>query len=194
MISQSVHTDKREQILNSALHLFVEFGFNGAPTSKIAQNAGVSNGTLFHYFKTKDELIVELYIRLKSELNSFIASKLKNDDDIKTRFRKMLTVSIEWALENTEKFYYIQQICFTPHISLVPESVLKEQMRMYTKLIGDAEAAKMLKKIPADLVAVLGASHFTGMHNYVKTLPACRRKAVIDKGFELFWETISEKV
>ena len=50
--------DKPEKILSTALKLFVAYGFHGTPTSKIASEAGVSNGTLFHYFKTKDELVV----------------------------------------------------------------------------------------------------------------------------------------
>jgi AcrR family transcriptional regulator len=68
--------DKREQILASALRLFVEFGFHGTPTSKIAKEAGVSNGTLFHYFATKEDLIKELYISIKNELNQFLFSKI----------------------------------------------------------------------------------------------------------------------
>ena len=57
--------DKREQILLAALKLFTEFGFHGTPTSKIAVEAGVSNGTLFHYFKTKEALILALYDYVK---------------------------------------------------------------------------------------------------------------------------------
>ena len=53
--------EKREKILAAALNLFVEFGFHGTPTSKIAQKAGVANGTLFHYFATKEELVVALF-------------------------------------------------------------------------------------------------------------------------------------
>lgn len=58
-------SSKKEQILASALELFVTLGFHGASTSAIAKNAGISNGILFHYFKTKEELIIELYIEIK---------------------------------------------------------------------------------------------------------------------------------
>ena len=58
-------SSKKEQILTSALELFVTLGFHGTSTSAIAKNAGISNGILFHYFKTKEELITELYIEIK---------------------------------------------------------------------------------------------------------------------------------
>jgi AcrR family transcriptional regulator len=38
--------DKKEEILKTALKLFVEFGFHATPTSKIAKEAGIANGTL----------------------------------------------------------------------------------------------------------------------------------------------------
>jgi AcrR family transcriptional regulator len=191
--SQSVSMDKREQILESALKLFVEFGFHGAPTSKIAQNAGVSNGTLFHYFKTKDELVVELYIKLKNELNSSMSTHLRNDDSIKNRFKKTFTIAIQWALDNRDKFYYIQQIYFTPHIYLIPESVQQEQMRMHKKLIEEALTAKAIKNMPVDFITALFSSHLTGIYNYIQTLPESKRKSIIDNGFELFWDMMERK-
>lgn len=185
--------NKKEQILESALKLFVEFGFHGAPTSKIARNAGVSNGTLFHYFKTKDELVVELYIRLKDELNSFLAPRIPDNESIKNRFKNTFIFVIQWALENREKFYYIQQIYFTPHIAMIPESVQVEQTRMHVKLIEEALASRIIKNLPAELIKTLFSSHFTGVYNYVQTLPENKMKPAIDTGFELFWEMIEKK-
>jgi AcrR family transcriptional regulator len=57
VISQ-FNIEKTDRILSTALKLFVTYGFHGTPTSKIASEAGISNGTLFHYFKTKDELFI----------------------------------------------------------------------------------------------------------------------------------------
>jgi len=50
--------DKKQLILGTALKLFVEAGFHGTATSKIAAEANVANGTLFNYFRTKEELIL----------------------------------------------------------------------------------------------------------------------------------------
>jgi AcrR family transcriptional regulator len=53
----SEKTDKRAALLEAALELFAENGFHGAPTSLIAERAGVGVGTIYRYFKDKDELI-----------------------------------------------------------------------------------------------------------------------------------------
>lgn len=48
--------DKRRQILAGAMATFLEKGFDGASMSEIARAAGVSKGTLYVYFKNKEEL------------------------------------------------------------------------------------------------------------------------------------------
>ena len=69
--------DKRKQILDAALKLFVELGFHGTPTSMIAKEAGVANGTLFHYFATKDELVIALYVAIKNQMAGHITEHAK---------------------------------------------------------------------------------------------------------------------
>jgi AcrR family transcriptional regulator len=49
--------DKRNAILDTATLLFAGRGLTAAPTSEISKQAGVAEGTLFTYFKTKDDLI-----------------------------------------------------------------------------------------------------------------------------------------
>jgi AcrR family transcriptional regulator len=50
-------TDKKEQIMAVALELFANEGFKGVPTSKIAKNAGVSEGLIFRHFTNKQGLL-----------------------------------------------------------------------------------------------------------------------------------------
>jgi len=57
--------DKRQAILDATLRLISKNGFHGTAMSKIAQEAGVSTGSIYHYFDSKDELIDELYKAIK---------------------------------------------------------------------------------------------------------------------------------
>lgn len=185
--------DKREQILASALTLFVEFGFHGTPTSKIAKEAGVSNGTLFHYFATKEELIRELYISIKNELNQFLFSKIVPEDGIETIVKKVFIYFIYWALDNREKNHYLQQVLFSPHISQIPESVLGEQSQKHIQLIEEAKATKIIKDLPTDLIYTLANSHLMGIYNYVVNVPPDQQKPIIESGFEMLWDMLIEQ-
>lgn len=50
----------RQEIRGAALELFSTVGFNGTGIRRIAEEAGVSLATLYHYMKTKDDLLVEI--------------------------------------------------------------------------------------------------------------------------------------
>ena len=60
--------EKKQSILDASLKLFVENGFHGTSTAEIAKTAEVATGTLFHYFKTKEELINRLYLLTKENM------------------------------------------------------------------------------------------------------------------------------
>ena len=53
-------TDARQRILDAAERLFAERGFDGTPTSAIADDAAVPKGLLFYYFPTKKSLLASL--------------------------------------------------------------------------------------------------------------------------------------
>ncbi|WP_232463423.1 TetR/AcrR family transcriptional regulator [Tumebacillus avium] len=57
-------TEKHWQILEAAVKVFSEKGFSAARTSEVAKEAGVSEGTIFNYFKTKKDLLTSMVIPL----------------------------------------------------------------------------------------------------------------------------------
>ncbi|WP_198592033.1 TetR/AcrR family transcriptional regulator [Kyrpidia spormannii] len=57
-------TEKHWRILEAAIRVFSEKGFSAARTREIAEEAGVSEGTVFNYFKTKKDLLTGLLLPL----------------------------------------------------------------------------------------------------------------------------------
>jgi len=53
--------DKRRQILDAAIRVFARQGFHSCRVSDIADEAGVAYGLVYHYFKSKDEVLNELF-------------------------------------------------------------------------------------------------------------------------------------
>jgi AcrR family transcriptional regulator len=58
--NKEIRQARTEQILQAARPIFAEQGFHGTRMSDIAQAIGVSQGTLYHYFSSKDELFLAL--------------------------------------------------------------------------------------------------------------------------------------
>jgi AcrR family transcriptional regulator len=54
--------DKRRQILDAAVAVFARQGFHATRVSDIADEAGVAYGLVYHYFRSKDEVLNELFV------------------------------------------------------------------------------------------------------------------------------------
>ena len=90
---------RREQILEAAVKVFAEKGFRTAKIQEVANAAGISNGTVYNYFRSKDEVLLALLERLnETEARPAQFEQLKNADlqavflaQMKHRFEFMMT-------------------------------------------------------------------------------------------------------
>ncbi|MBC8156451.1 MAG: TetR/AcrR family transcriptional regulator [Bacteroidetes bacterium] len=185
--------DKQEQILQAALPLFVQYGFHGTPTSRIAQQAGVSNGTLFHYFKTKEELVIALYNRLKTDLGQYLSAQADAGASVETQFRTLFFRSLYWALDNQQAFFYIQQVNFSPHVAHLSAEAVLEQTRDHRRLIERGIAEGVLKPLSVDLIYTMVMSQIFGLYQYLSSQPmtTAKRHEVVQQSADLLWDMLS---
>src|SRR5260370_14889157 len=102
--------DKRNAILDAATHLFAERGLTAAPTSEISKQAGVAEGTLFTYFKTKDNLMNALYREIKLELADAMMSGFPRKKSVCTRLQHVWDGYVNWGVANREKRKVLAQL------------------------------------------------------------------------------------
>ena len=62
MASKAPPIDKRRQILDAAIRVFARQGFHSTRVADIADEAGVAYGLVYHYFKSKEEVLNELFV------------------------------------------------------------------------------------------------------------------------------------
>jgi len=185
--------DKKEAIINAALKLFVDNGFHGTATSKIAQEAGVANGTLFQYFKTKDDLVIALYIHIKDELADYITKNTADTKDIKEEMKSQILSSLFWALDNQTKFHFIQQFHTSPYIGQVEQDVINKQVEPHLTLIQKGIKQGIIKPLPVDLIYSLISNQIFGLYQYVtlKKLSKAKQHETIETTYEMLWDMLT---
>ncbi len=86
--------DKKSRILDSARQLLVKRGFQDIAMDDVAREAGVAKGTLFLYYKNKDELLSAVFAalvdQLGAEFDGLIASSLQGRDLLQETVRVIL--------------------------------------------------------------------------------------------------------
>lgn len=187
--------DKRKQILEMALKLFNENGFQGTPTSAIAKEAGVATGTLFYHFKTKEELVISLYVDIKQEINKLFDEAVGESTDLEYIFKKALEITINWAVLNQEKFYYCQQVYFSPHIAQVPQEVIEEQTKKYMELLQLAMDTKIIHPISLELINNLLNSNIYVVSQYLSKndISDNAKAEIINRMVDMLWKFLEYK-
>jgi TetR/AcrR family fatty acid metabolism transcriptional regulator len=95
----SRESERKGQILNSAIKIFGEKGFQNATIAEIAKDAGVGDATIYEYFKNKEDLMLAIPVEFTKELIPQINDHMMG---IKGAFNK-LRKFIWWWLNYVEK-------------------------------------------------------------------------------------------
>jgi AcrR family transcriptional regulator len=181
--------DKQQAILDAAIEVFAARGFWDTPTSLISKTAGVADGTLFNYFKTKDDLICEVYLKLKREL----AKRLVDGMAAHTTFREKLRYGwheyINWALENPAKFAVLQQIGTSFDLSDEVKAAGMEPFVDLQELASQRIAVGELQEYPVDYLATVLEGLVVATIRFFAQQPQDRAQ-IIDVGFEILWNGI----
>ena len=194
MISQSKLENKRERILLAARRLFVNQGFHSTPTSAIAREASVANGTLFHYFNTKEELINTLYKETKRSFFTITTAGVENEKNIKRKVRLLWYNTVKWALNRPQDFLFIQQYSNSPFISQLTQEDISEHIGFYYDLIDQGKEKGTLKDIPTDLMYQLTTYQIYGIINYLLQHKKFQNNSTyLSMAFEFYWESIAKK-
>jgi AcrR family transcriptional regulator len=99
-------TEKHWQILEAAIRVFSEKGFSASRTSEVAKEAGVSEGTIFNYFKTKKDLLIGLIPLFVRFVRPFVLRgvekilKTRKDRELEDVLADLLRDRIQLAQDN----------------------------------------------------------------------------------------------
>jgi AcrR family transcriptional regulator len=82
------------KILDSALDLFQQQGFDATTMREVAQRAGVATGAAYYYYASKDAIVTDFYRRSCEEMQPKIEAALKDARGLETRIRELIGVKL----------------------------------------------------------------------------------------------------
>jgi AcrR family transcriptional regulator len=185
--------DKRNAILDAATRLFAERGLTAAPTSEISNQAGVAEGTLFTYFKTKDDLINALYREIKLELADAMMSGFPRKKSVRTRLRHMWDSYVNWGVTNPER----RKVLAQPQVSgmLSKESIEAESapfVEMQNTTRDAIERHILRADLPVELISKMLGALAEATMDLIASKPAMGNN-YRNGGFEIYWAGIARK-
>jgi AcrR family transcriptional regulator len=134
-------TEKKETILQTALQLFADQGYENTPTSQIARVAGVSEGLIFRHFENKEGLFKAILDEGQARLQQYV-DRIEREPDPKKRIG--LVIDLGPTLVQEERLFW--QLQFT----------LKFKTTLYAKLKQEQESFQALFQAGVEAFAALG--------------------------------------
>ena len=182
---------KRETIIKTALRLFNERGFDNTPTSLIAKEAGVSVGTLFNNFETKEVLIKELYLCVKQNMKDHFMGILDLNHEEVDIMKEIWRTIIKWNIDNKEEFKFMGQFKHSPYINKIDHDI--ESYKKYRDFVLKFVSGRdICNKFP-EFSFVYISSIINSTTEYIENNHIEEVDDFIDMTFDLFWNGFNNR-
>lgn len=184
--------DTREKIMNAAVELFVENGLYGVATSKISKLAGVSTGTLFNYFPTKEDLILELYKENKIKYCSAIFHEVENKTSVAEQLRAIWENMWGQCSDKPLLYSYCRQIENSPYYLKVQKyDCIKRLFQLETDILHRGIDSGELVNLPVDYLILIFHCQETAIIEYLgKNRDLMHDKDFLDLAWGSVWNSI----
>jgi AcrR family transcriptional regulator len=142
----------RQQILDTALRLFRERGFDEATMRDIASEAGVSLGNAYYYFPSKEAIVLAYYDLVQTEHARRVHEAFPNEKDFKTRLLTVLHSKLDILKDDRPLLGALFRYTGQPdHPLSFLGSTAKAMQKQCSDLFAEAIS---VEKIPDDLRAL----------------------------------------
>ncbi|MGZ7033218.1 MAG: TetR/AcrR family transcriptional regulator [Thermoanaerobaculia bacterium] len=143
--------ETRERILDAALRLFREHGFDETTMRDIASEAGVAVGAAYYYFRSKEDLVMAFYMRTAEDARTLLPKRLDRSSDLKKRLRSVIDMKFEQFAEHRRLLVALSRIGIDPAHPLSPFGAETEPMRRESIDSFRAAIEGSSSRVPKDL-------------------------------------------
>jgi AcrR family transcriptional regulator len=183
--------DKRNAILLAATQIFAERGL-GAPTAAISGSAGVAEGTLFVYFKTKDDLLNQLYREIKLELADAMMSGFPRKKSVHCRLQHIWDHYTKWGVMYPEQCKVLRQLQMSDRLTLESKVAGSAPFAEIETMARDAIEQHIVQDIPLEFISAMMETVAQTTMEFMASNPAGADNYRI-LGFDIFWKGITKK-
>jgi AcrR family transcriptional regulator len=153
MLTETVPT--KEKLIRAARALGAREGLAAATTAAIAAEAGVAEGTLYRHFPSKDDLLIEAYRRLKTDVFARVADR---EDEVGAPGEKLKRIwrdIYDAYRADADGFVYGQRFAESALVEREGGVAAEPGAAALARLLAEGVEAGLFKALPLDLMGGL---------------------------------------
>jgi TetR/AcrR family fatty acid metabolism transcriptional regulator len=129
------NTEKYQQILEAAVKVFAQQGFHHSTVAQIAKVAGVADGTIYLYFKNKDDILFQFYEYKAKQVFECFRKTVDQADNAVDKLRNLVRTHLA-EFQNDINMAIVYQAETHQHRPSSQE-IIKEMSKMYRDIISE---------------------------------------------------------
>ncbi len=161
-MAKSAATDKKELIREAALRAFAQHGFHHTTANAIAMEAGVAVGTLYNYFKSKDDILIHIFEVEKAERLQMAQEIMQSDLPMREKFFRLMNAHITRGLEQREimRLLLSEELHLGGQVETCTHQIFKEVPNHIAEILERAMARGEIRQLDPLVAAniVFGAA------------------------------------
>ena len=182
---------KIDLFFTSTLTLVGKVGLVGLTMPLIAKQSGVATGTLYIYFKNKDDLVLALYKEVKKRFGSTIFIGFSPQLPVEEGFRVIWENSLRYAVSNFPEQVFLEQFIASPYKREEQAmAVARPVMAPLAQLLERGHKQGLLKPDTENLIPSLIFGFVKQIAAQTHHTPARLTKTFMDNSFRFFWDAI----
>ena len=200
MANQMNKKDRKKHIINTALKVFAEKGFQNATISEISKAAGVSEATVYQYFGTKEELLFSIPEKISNESTGELERMLPYIKSTESRLRAILYTFVNLYETNTDysNLVLLQLMSNKEFRNTAAHAAIRKSARMLLDCIREGIAEGIFRKdTDAYLIRsmLMGTIEHLFIHWHMQGMPDREKKIMdfLDPSLEIVLDGIRAK-
>lgn len=181
---------KVEAIYKATLALVKDRGLAGITMCDISKEASIATGTLYIYFKNKDELIKALFTECREKSARYYFDGIDQQLPFEKRMQKLFRNIICFKIKNFEVSAFLEQSYHSPYVDVIDLKKKQKAMMPLRSMIKEGIETKKIKNTEVQLIV---AYLFGIVNEMVKRAYFSNKKltdAIIEDVYAMFWDGI----
>ena len=160
--AQKIGSDKYQKIIQAATRVFAEKGFYNAKVADVAREANVADGTIYLYFKNKDDLLISIFENSMDTFTGEVQRRIESLQDPAEKLKQFIRLHLDIVRQNQD-IAQVLQIELRQSSKFMKEyaaTKFRDYLNIISKILEEGQEKGIFKKTISPLIlkrAIFGA-------------------------------------
>jgi AcrR family transcriptional regulator len=181
---------KAEQIFKALPKLVTKNGLAGVTMSDIAKEAKIATGTLYIYYKNKEELINAVFTECRQTSFAKYFEGFDEDAPFKQGFKKVWMNIVSYRLQHFDEAIFMEQCHHSPFITQTTRQLVSEQVKPLYGLMERGKNEKLIKEAETLMLLMFMMASVNEVVKYIRYTGKKLTDDIIETSFGFCWDGI----